>query len=409
MVNYVTIKPLSHTPMALEGVRVLDAATILAGPAIGMVLGDFGADVIKIEHPKGDGFRVFGYHKNGVPLFWKVINRNKRCITLNLGLEEGKKIFLRLVAGADVLIENFRPGTLERWGLGWEVLSQTNPRLVMTRVTGFGQTGPMARRPGFGTVAEAMSGFAHINGDPAGPPMLPPVGLADTIAAYYGVFAIMFALYERDARGSGKGQVIDLSIYEPLFSALGYQTTLYDQLGFIQKRVGNQSAANAPRGVYRTGDGCWVAVSAAAPSITKRVLTLTGGEAVANDPRFQTSEGRRAHSDELDRIVGDWIGERTLKEVIDAFDNAEAAVAPVYDIAQILHDPQYRARDDVITVMDDELGGVRMQNVFPFLSRTPGKVRFTGRHLGEHNREIYAGELGIAEEELARLHAEGVI
>lgn len=395
--------------LPLRRLKVLDASTILAGPTLAMMLGDFGADVIKIEHPEGDGMRHFGYDKDGVPLFWKVVNRNKRCVTLNFSKPGGQAILKDLVRDADVLIENFRPGTMERWGLGYEELAAVNPRLVMVRVSGFGQTGPLAPHPGFGTVAEAMSGFAFINGDPDGPPMLPPVGLGDTVAAHYGVYATMAALYERDAMGSGKGQVVDLSIYEPLFSACGYQTTLFDQTGVVQQRLGNKSAANAPRGVYRTRDGHWVALSAASASVTRRVLTLTGGPGVASDPRFQTGKGRREHSDELDRIVGDWIAARTQEEVLDAFEKAQAVVGPVLDISQIVSHPHFLARHDVIEIEDQDLGKVRMQNVFPFLSRTPGRVRHTGGGLGEHNDAVYGGELGIATEHLARLREDGII
>ena len=239
--------------------------------------------------------------------------------------------------------------------------------------------------------------------------MLPPVGLGDTIAAHYGTFATMFALYDRDARGSGRGQMIDLSIYEPMFASIGYQTTLFDQLGIVQQRLGNRSAANAPRNCYKTADERWVALSAAAPSVTRRVLTLTGGTAVADDPRFQTAEGRRKHNDELDQIVGAWIGQRTLVEVLAQFEAAEAAIAPVYDIEQILADAQYKARNDVITVEDPELGPLRMQNVFPFMSRTPGQVRFSGPRLGEHNREIWCDEFGVPQETLDALRSEGVV
>jgi len=395
--------------LPLRRVKVLDASSILAGPTLAMMLGDFGADVIKIEHPQGDGMRHFGYDKDGVPLFWKVVNRNKRCITLNLSKPEGQAILKDLVRDADVLIENFRPGTMERWGLGYDALAAVNPRLVMVRVSGFGQTGPLAPRPGFGTVAEAMSGFAFINGDPDGPPTLPPVGLGDTVAAHYGAFATLAALYERDAAGSGQGQVVDLSIYEPLFSACGYQTTLFDQLGVVQQRLGNKSAANAPRGVYKTRDGHWVALSAASASVTQRVLTLTGGPEAAADPRFQTARGRREHSDELDRLVGDWIAARTQEEVLDAFEQAQAVIGPVLDIAQIMSHPHFAARKDVIEIDDPELGTVKMQNVFPFLSRTPGRVRHTGGRLGEHNEAIYGDELGFSAERLARLREDGVI
>jgi formyl-CoA transferase len=374
---------------------------------IASLLGDFGAYVVKIEHPSGDSLRKTGAQKNGVPLWWKVVSRNKRCITLDL--KRGQDVFKKLVAGADVLVENFRPGTLERWGLGWDTLSEINPRLVMVRVTGFGQTGPYKDRPGFGTLAEAMSGFAHITGLPDGPPTLPPFGLADGVAAHYGTFATMFALYERDAKGSGQGQFIDLSIYEPLFALLGSQPTLYDQLGVIQNRTGNRSINNAPRNTYQTADGRWVALSAATPSIVDRVLRFTGGDAFADDPRFRTAAGRMANVEEIDAVVGGWIKGHTLDEVVKSFEEHEGAIAPVNDVAQLMADSHVQARNDVIAVEDDELGTVRMQNVFPFLSRTPGEIRHAGPPLGAHNTEIICGELGLSAEDLERMRAEGIV
>lgn len=372
----------------LQGLRVIDCATLFAGPLCATLLGDFGADVIKIEHPTGDPLRRMGYEKEGHGLWWKVAGRNKRSIALNLKEPKDKEIFLALIRSADVLVENFRTGTMESWGLGWEDLRRINPRLVMLRVTGFGQTGPYARRAGFGTLAEAMSGFAHITGEPDGPPTLPPFGLADGVAAYYGTFAVMFALYERDAKGTGLGQYIDLSIYEPLFALLGAQSTVYDQLGIIQNRTGNRSVNNAPRNAYRTKEGRWVALSAAAPSIVKRVLTLAGGEEWASDPRFRTTEGRLAAVDEIDRVIGGWIGERSLEEVIAAFEEAEAAVAPIYDIEQAMRDPQFIARETVTTVDDPDLGPVRMPNVFPRMGRTPGAIRWPGPRIDQHREEI---------------------
>jgi formyl-CoA transferase len=374
-----------------------------------MVLGDFGADVIKVEHPSEDSLRKLGFKKNGVPLWWKVIGRNKRCVTLNLGAPKGHALMKQLVEKADVLVENFRPGTMERWGLGYDTLSQLNPRFVMVRVSGFGQTGPHRYRPGFGTGAEAMSGFAHIIGEANGPPTLPPFGLADGVAAYHGAFATMFALYERDAKGSGRGQVVDLSIYELLFSLLGCQSTLYDQLGIVQNRLGNRSLNKAPRNAYKTSDNRWVALFTVAPSIVKRVLQLCGGTAVAQDPRFQTAEGRIANIDEVDGIVARWVAARPLKDVLEKFEEAEASVVPVYDIAQIFQDEQYLARPSVVTVPDEELGSLWMQNFFPFLSRTPGRIRNTGARLGQHNEQIFCGELGLDAAELVQLKSEGVI
>ena len=372
----------------ISGLKVIDCSTILAGPITASVLGDFGADVIKIEHPHGDALRKMGFSKDGVGLWWKIVSRNKRSLVLDLHAEAGKAVLRALVKDADVLVENFRTGTLERWGLGWEALSAINPRLVMVRVTGFGQTGPYKQRAGFGTLAESMSGFAHITGEAEGPPTLPPFGLADGIAAYYGAFAIKFALWERDMKKSGKGQYIDVALYEPLFALLGAQTTNYDQLGLIQNRTGNRSANNAPRNTYRTKEGRWVAISTSSPSIARRVMELCGGKAAADDPRFQTNEGRVKHIEEVDGIVAGWIGARPLAEVMEAFEKAEAAIAPIYDIEQFIADPQVVARGSVAALEDPDLGPLRMPAVFPLLSRTPGAIRHAGPRLGEHTAEV---------------------
>lgn len=399
---------LIETDGPLSGLRVIDVATLLAGPLIATHLSDFGADVIKVEHPSGDALRHTGFSKDGVPLWWKVGGRNKRSVTLDI--KRAPHIFRQLVADADVLVESFRPGTLERWGVGWEELSKLNPRLVMVRVSGFGQTGPYRNRPGFGTIAEAMSGFAHITGEPDRPPTLPPFGLADGVAAQYGAFATMFALYERDAGklGSGRGQFIDLALYEPLFALLGYQPTLYDQLGIVQGRSGNRSQNNAPRNTYRTQDGCWVALSASTPAVTARVLKLVGGEAFAADPRFATAAGRVAAVDEIDGVVAGWIAQRSLADVLRIFEEFEGAVGPVYDVRQIFEDPQFIARSDIVSVDDEELGPVRMQDVFPRLSRTPGKIRHAGPPKGKHNRQIF-GELGLSDDEIEALIKDGIL
>lgn len=385
---------------ALKGLKVVDCATLFAGPLISTLMGDFGADVIKIEHPKGDPIRNMGYKKDGHGLWWKVAGRNKRCIALDLKQGPDAEIFKALVAEADILVENFRTGTLESWGLGWDELSALNPRLIMVRVTGFGQTGPYRHRAGFGTLAEAMSGFAHITGQPEGPPTLPPFGLADGIAAYFGCFASMFAIYERDVQGSGKGQFIDLAIYEPIFALLGPQPTVYDQLGIVQQRTGNRSVNNAPRNAYRTREGRWVALSAASPSIVRRVLDLTGGPGTADDPRFQTNLDRIRHVEEIDAIVGGWIARHDLAEALETFERVEAAIAPVYDIEQIFDDPQFNDRQSIVTVEDDDLGPVVMQNVFPVLSRTPGAIRSAGGRIDQHREEILAelaGRIGQRE------------
>lgn len=391
----------------LAGLKVVDLATLFAGPLIGTLFGDFGADVLKIEHPRGDPARTHGAAKDGVPLWWKVLGRNKRAITLYLGAPEGQELFLKLVADADVVIENFRPGTLERWGLGYETLAERNPGLVLVRVTGFGQFGPYASRPGFGTLAEAMSGFAHITGEADGPPTLPPFGLADGITALAGFGATLTALYHRDARG-GRGQVVDLAIIEPILTVLGAQPTIYDQLGVVQQRHGNRSSNNAPRNTYRTRDGCWVAVSTSALSIAERVLRLVGHPEVIDEPWFRTGAGRAAHADLLDGYVAEWVGGRDRDDVLAAFAEADAAVAPVYDVADVMRDPQYRALDSITTVDDPELGPIRMQNVMFRLLDTPGSIRWAGRPLGADNEAVYAG-LGIDRDRLDELAGRGVV
>jgi formyl-CoA transferase len=394
------------TRPALDGIRVIDVATLFAGPLAATILGDFGADVLKIEHPRGDPARSHGHAKNGVGLWWKMLARNKKAITLYLGAPAGQDLFRRFVRDADVVIENFRPGTLERWGLGYEALAAINPRLILARVTGFGQFGPYAHRPGFGTLAEAMSGFAHITGQPDGPPTLPPFGLADGIAALATACAILMALRARDS--TGRGQVIDLAIIEPILTVLGAQPTVYDQLGLIQQRMGNRSANNAPRNTYRTAEGKWVAVSTSTQAVAERVMRLVGRPDVIAEPWFATGHGRATHADELDAAVGRWIAERSLDEVVSAFEQAEAAVAPIYDVADVLADPQYQALQSIVTVADPELGPLKMQNVLFRLSDTPGRIRTTGPRLGEHNAEVF-GRLGIDAEGLADLARQGVI
>ena len=398
----------THKP--LEGLKVVDAATLFAGPLAGTILGDFGADVIKVEHPaKGDPARTHGPSKDGISLWWAMLGRNKRTVTLNMGKPEGAEVAKQLLAEADVFIENFRPGTIERWGLGPEVLHAINPRLVIARVTGFGQSGPYSSRPGFGTLAESMSGFASITGWPDGPPTLPPFGLADGISALTCSQAIMTALYERDKpNGSGKGQVIDLAIIEPIVTILGPQPTIYDQTGVIQGRTGNRSVNNAPRNTYKSRDDKWIAISTSAQSIAERVLTLVGHPEVLDEPWFASGAERAKHADLLDGYVGSWIGARDADEVIREFEAAQAAVAQIYTIKDVFEDPQYQALDTITTVEDPDLGPVRMQNVLYRLSETPGGINWTGRKMGADTDEVFA-ELGLTEEQIAGLRDAGII
>jgi crotonobetainyl-CoA:carnitine CoA-transferase CaiB-like acyl-CoA transferase len=393
-------------PGPLAGIKVIETATLFAGPLAATFLGDFGAEVTKIEHPaKPDAARGHGPSKHGIGLWWKTIGRNKRAATIDLSHPEGQEVLLRLVRDADVLVENFRPGTLERWNLGWERLHAANPGLVLARVTAFGQHGPYARRPGFGSLAEAMSGFAAVTGQPGGPPTLPPFGLADGIAALATAYAVMVALRDRDR--TGQGQVVDMAIIEPILMMLGGQITAYDQLGLVQPRTGNRSVNNAPRNVYRTGDGGWVAVSTSSQSIAERVMKLVGRPALATQPWFASGHGRAQHVEELDAAVSAWIGARPTAEVLAAFEAAEAAVAPVYDVRGVMGDPQYRALGTIAEV-DDELGRIRMQSVLFRLSASPGGIRWTGRRHGADTDEVLA-EAGLDAAEVARLRDEGVV
>jgi crotonobetainyl-CoA:carnitine CoA-transferase CaiB-like acyl-CoA transferase len=391
----------------LQGVRVVDAATLFAGPLTATYLGDFGADVVKVEHPsKPDAARGHGPSKDGIGLWWKTLGRNKRTITLDLSHPDGAATMRRLLAESDVFVENFRPGTLERWGLGPDELLAANPGLVVARVTAFGQTGPAASRPGFGTVAEAMSGFAAVTGEPDGPPTLPPLGLADGIAALATAYAIMAALRHREA--TGEGQVVDLAIIEPILMMLGAPITAYDQLGYVQPRTGNRSVNNAPRNVYRTADGDWLAVSTSSQSIAERVLHMVGRSDLVAQPWFGSGRERAEHADELDEAVGTWIAARPTEEVVEAFEAAHAAVGRVYDIRGVLDDPQYQALGTALTVEDPDLGPMRMQNLLFRLSATPGSIRWAGRPHGADTDDVLK-ELGLTEAEIGRLRKDGAV
>ncbi len=365
---------------ALEGLRVIDMATVFAGPGAARHLADFGAEVVKVESPAGDGVRRMGWFppEGGDSYTWKLLGRNKRAIVLDLKSEAGRENLLRLVDSADVLIENFRPGTIERLGLGPDVLAARNSRLVVLRVTGFGQDGPYASKPGFATIAEAMSGFAAINGEPDGAPLLPPIALTDEVAALAGAFAVMVALRERDR--SGTGQVVDVNLLESMLQMMSALPSAAAHLDYEQPRLGSGIPYSVPRGTYQCRDGKWIAISTSTESIAHRVLKLLGH---GDDPRFATSEQRAGHRDELDEIVAAWVGERPSADVLAAFDAVEAAIAPVYSMHDLMADPHVRARGVFVTV-----DGVVMQGPVARLLRTPGEVRFVGRELGADTEAV---------------------
>lgn len=395
--------------LPLDGLRVVDCSTVIAGPRIAMYLGDYGADVIKVEHPaRGDDTRRFGFTKDGQSLYWKLVSRNKRSVTLDLSKAPGQQLARRLFATADVLVENFRPGTLERWNLAPEDLLQENPGLVVVRVTGFGQSGPYRQRPGFATLAEAMSGLASIIGQADGPPLLPPIALADEVAGLVGTWATMIALYHRDARG-GAGQVIDLSLYEPLAHLLGPLPLAWDQLGYLQPRMGSRLPYSSPRNTYTCADGRHVALSASAERVLRRVFDAIGRPELASDPRFATHAQRAANEQALDEIIGAWMARHTRDEAVAIFARHEAALAPVYDVSEYLQDPHVAERGSVATVDDPDLGPLRMQGVVPRLSATPGRIAHAGpSERGDANADVY-GALGVGPDELAELREDGIV
>ncbi len=393
----------------LNGVTVVEAGSMISIGTVGRLLADFGADVIKVEQPEtGDHLRHFGPQKEGVGLWWKYLGRNKQSVTLDISTVGGQAVFEDLVSEADALIENFRPGTMERWNLGYEHLSELNPGLVMLRLSGFGQTGPYSDRPGFGTLAEAMSGFAYLNGHPDREPLLPPTGLADGIAAMFSTMAVAFALYNRDANG-GTGQYIDTSLIEPIFSLVGPQPLRHQQLDEVETRSGNRSTSSAPRNVYETGDGRAVAISASAQPIAMRVFDAIERPDLKDDPRFADNEKRLQHVDELDEAIQDWMDDHTREEVIDRFEACEATIAPIYNVADVTADEHYRARDAVVDIEDEQLGTGAVQNTVPRFSDTPGSISHLGPRLGAHNEDVYRERLSYDDETLADLKTAGII
>lgn len=385
--------------LPLEGVRVVDISNLLAGPTTGMHLADFGADVIKVERPgKGDEFRRWGYEKNGVGLYFKMLNRNKRSVTADLHTPIGVEIVKRLVRDADIVIENYRPGTLEKWGLGYEVLREINRGIILLRITGYGQDGPYRNKPGFGSASDAYGGAAYVIGYPDRPPLLPGFSLGDASSGIGGAFLAMVALRERDA--SGEGQVVDLALYETLFNFLGPMVMDYDQLGIVHERSGSRTPWASPRNIYRCRDDRYVVVSAGSQAIFARLCGALDIPEAAQDERFATHQNRMRYRDELDDLLQRAIERWDQSEVVARIEAADAVVGPVQSVADIVEDPHMLERGSIVTVEDEDLGPLRMQSVLGKMSRTPGSVRATGPGLGEHNTEILIGQLGFTADEL---------
>lgn len=396
----------------LSGLRVLDLSIIVAGGTASSLLADFGAEVVKIERPgTGDPLRNWGPFANGVSLWWKVHSRNKKSITLNLGVPEGQNLLKELAAKTDILIEGFRPGAMERWGLGPDDLQAVNPKLVMLRYSGFGQSGPYKDRPGFGTIAECMSGFVGMTGFQDTPPVLPPIPLADEIAGVFGAMAGMMALYHRDAsiNSSAKGQVVDVSLFEPLFRLCIPHITMFDMLGINRERVGNDFPDAAPRSLYKTADNQWLGLSATSQSTFEGLAKAMGMEELLERTEFKDNAARLENRESLNDELNSWLGQRNLKETMDQLIPAGGVVGPVYDAAQIMEDPHFHSRQDIIDIDDPELGQTKMLGVVPKFSETPGAVEHAGPKVGEHNRHIYSSWLGLDEEKLTELNRQGTI
>jgi len=393
----------------LKGVRVIDAGNMVAAPFATVLLADFGADVIKIEHPKyGDGQRKLEPIKDGIPLWWKSVARNKRCITLDLGKPEGAAIFKQLIKGKDVIVENYRPGTFEKWGIGPEIIRNIDPRIILLRISGFGQTGPYKDRAGFGRVAEAMSGLTNLIGEPDGPPMSPGYPLGDLISGIFGSLSVMMALYHRDLRG-GEGQVIDLALFEAVFRFLDFDPIQYDQMKTVHMRTGNRVAYVAPSSMFRTQEGKYLTLAASTQSVWLRLAEAIGRKDLTSNPKFIDNPARVVNSVEINGIVGDWIGQHTRQEVIEQFDKFGVAYSAVFDMEDAFQDIQYRAREAMVRVPDPDLGEAIVQNVVPKFSATPGSVDFLGAPMGAHNEEIFCGELGLSKQRLKELKDAGII
>ncbi len=396
-----TLKKRNYTPNAkgaLDGVRVLDLSRLFAGNLLTQVLGDFGAEVIKVEPPAGDTLRA--WQTAGVSTHWKIFARNKKSLCLELRKPEARALLMKLVPSAAMFVESFRPGTLEAMDLSPEKLLKKNPKLVIVRISGWGQDGPYRRRPGFGTLVEGMSGFAAINGFADREPVLPPMYLADAVAGLYGAAAVMVALREAGRKG-GRGQVIDLPLLDPLFAVVGPQAAIYRLTGEVKPRTGSRSTNTAPRNVYRCKDGKYVGLSASTQKMAERTFRAVGRADLVIDPRYRTNAGRVKHAVELDAVIGAFVARRTQARNVAFFDKAEVTIGPIYDVTQIIKDPHILERELLADYPDAEMGQFPMHHVVPRLMGTPGSIRTPAPRLGEHNRELLS-ELNVNYDELLK-------
>ena len=394
----------------LEGIRVLELGTLIAGPFATRLLAEFGAEVIKVETPgEGDPLRDWRYvdRRTGTSLWWALQSRNKKLITLDLKHPEGLALVKRLVAECDLLVENFRPGTLEKLGLGPEMLQELNPGLVVVRVSGFGQTGPSRNQPGFGSVAESMGGIRYITGEPGQPPVRSNISFGDSLAALYAVIGGLMALRVRDRKG--KGQVVDVALYEAVFSLLESSLPEYDIAGLIRERSGAALPGIAPSNTYRCRDGSYIVIGGNGDAIFKRLMQVIGQPELAEDPNYRTNAERAKRAVELDSLIENWTEQYALQDVLRFLEEARIPAGPIYSIADIVHDEQYQAREMILQAQVEGIGTVAMPGLVPKLSETPGGIEWYGGTLGTHNVDVYCGLLGLSPEEIERLAAQGVI
>jgi formyl-CoA transferase len=395
----------------LDGVRILELGTLLAGPFAARLLADFGAEVIKVEAPdRPDPVRDWGNGDvRGRRLWWPTHSRNKKCVTLDLRRPEGQALCLRIVGRCDAVLENFRPGTLERWNLGYERLREVRPGIVLVRVSGYGQDGPYRERAGYASVAEAMAGLRHLNGFPGDPPPRIGISLGDSLGAVFAVQGLLAALYRRDALG-GDGQVVDVSLVESCFALLESVAAEYGSLGRVRQPTGTRLDGIAPSNIFRSRDGRWVVIAANQDTVFARLCAAMGRAELAADPRFATHAARGEHQDELDAIIGEWAGRHDAAELDRVLNEAAVVAGPVYTIADIFADPHFRAREMIVEQDDPEIGPVAGPNVVPRFSDTPGTIRWTGPWKpGADNREVYGGLLGLDGAELEELERSGVV
>lgn len=394
----------------LEGIRILDLSTVIAAPFGATLLGDFGAEVIKVEMPGvGDPLRNLGPYYNGEGLRWPGIARNKKSITLDLHQEEGKEILRKLVSESDMIIENFRTGTLEKWGVGYEELKEVNPDLVMIRVTGYGQTGPYAHKAGFGTPATAFSGFTYLHGYPDRPPISPSFSLTDYVTGIYVAFAAVTALYHRDCHEEGTGQFVDVSLYESMFRMMEFLITDYDQTGTIKERSPGLSGHSAPAGNFLTKDNSWIILVTSSDKTFERLAKAMGREDMLTDERYSTNSIRLTRFDEVNGIVSDWVRTKTKEELQTLLDDCGVPMSPIYSIKDIFEDPQYKARENIVEVEHPRLGKVKIPGVVPKFSETPGSIRQIAPDLGEHTEDILKNVIGLDDESIAKLKEKKVI